>query len=256
MEVEPQRRLADQNSLVKMAKRSGSEKSNAGVLKPKRLNEPTDLTTYQGRVSRCKATASRIRQVSCTLTTELHFSRRDSMMSVTPDCSYKLLTVEIAWARAYSISSATSAGEAGRSSERLRGRPGVFATAPPDFVGTSAEDGEALPASSSLQNVLERMSYEFKAVVAYSVSCFTFVVLLPLAFTTLFTSPSSLVTPPGPALLVRLKGVRRVSKYGAKEELLASRVEFACKCLSRFSTRSSFFESSSLQAISLGRACW
>lgn len=63
---------------------------------------------------------------------------------------------------AYSMSSATSAGEGG-SSDRLR-RAGVLVTA--ELVGTTACEGDALPASSSLDDVvsdgLERREMEYR----------------------------------------------------------------------------------------------
>ena len=52
---------------------------------------------------------------------------------------------------AYSTSSATSAGDAGRSSDRLRGLAGVRE------VVTRAEDGEAASSSSSLKVVVSVM---------------------------------------------------------------------------------------------------
>ena len=142
---------------------------------------------------------------------------------------------------AYSTSSATSAGDAGRSSDRRRAGVRV--------VVTRACEGEAASRSPSLRIACQWKIYCVCCCSTYSFSALTFVVLLPRALTTLFTSPSSLVTPA--ALLLRaLKGVRRVPKYGSKADLPDSLVAFFCRCPSSASISSSLRKSSSLPHVS------
>lgn len=115
----------DQKSGSSSRKKSVSPMGTLGELTPKRLIDGRSKAFRIGSTCLWRHQASKKVKVIWTAVTELQTSLKLSIFSMMPVPWYRSLMPVTTFRAAYSTSSATSAGEAGRSSERLRGLPGV-----------------------------------------------------------------------------------------------------------------------------------